>query len=58
LLQLKEPYVAREALVKDRTAAKNRGKTLTLPLLKRQNAQRVERIARRVYRRQLEGAPF
>ena len=34
-LELKELYVAREALVKDRTAAKNRGKALTLPLLKR-----------------------
>ena len=30
LLELKELYVAREALVKDRTAAKNRGKALTL----------------------------
>ena len=34
LLELKELYVAREALVKYRTAAKNRGKVLTLPLLK------------------------
>ena len=30
LLELKELYVAREALVKDRTAARNRGKVLTL----------------------------
>ena len=30
LLELRELYVAREALVKDRTAAKNRGKVLTL----------------------------
>ena len=48
LLQLKELYVAREALVKDRTAAKNRGKALTLSLLKRQNAQRLEQINRQI----------
>jgi transposase len=48
LLELKELYVAREALVKDRTAAKNRGKALTLPLLKRQNAQRLEQIDRQI----------
>jgi transposase len=48
LLELKELYVAREALVKDRTAAKNRGKVLTLPLLKRQNAQRLEQINRQI----------
>src|SRR5271155_191797 len=47
LLELKELYVAREALVKDRTAAKNRGKALTLSLLKRQNAQR-EQIDRQM----------
>ena len=29
LLELKELHIAREALVKDRTAAKNRAKTLT-----------------------------
>ena len=48
LLELKELYVAREALVKDRTAAKNRGKVLTLPLLKRQNAQRLKQINRQI----------
>ena len=48
LLELKELYVAREALVKDRTAAKNRGKALTLSLLKRQNAQRLEQIDRQI----------
>jgi transposase len=48
LLELKELYVAREALVKDRTAAKNRGKVLTLSLLKRQNAQRLEQIDRQI----------
>jgi transposase len=48
LLELKELYVAREALVKDRIAAKNRGKALTLWLLKRQNAQRLEQIDRQI----------
>ena len=48
LLELKELYVAREALVKDRTAAKNRGKALTLSLLKRQNARRLEQIDRQM----------
>ena len=46
LLELRELYVAREALVNDRTAAKNRAKALTLSLLKRQNAQRLEQIER------------
>ncbi len=32
VLELKELHVAREALVKDRTAAKNRGKIFALPL--------------------------
>ena len=40
--------LAREALRKDRTAAKNRGKALTLSLLKRQNAQRLEQIDRQI----------
>lgn len=35
---------ARRALVKDRTAALNRGKTLTLPLLKRQSQQHLDQI--------------
>ena len=48
MFELKELYVAREALVKDRTAAKNRGKALTLSLLKRQNAQRLEQIDRQI----------
>ena len=63
LLELKELYVAREALVKDRTAAKNRGKVLTLPLLKRHNAQRLEQIKRHIaaieaeIRKQLQADP-
>jgi len=48
LLQLRELHIAREALVKDRTAAKNREKVLTLSLLKRQNAQRLEQIDRQI----------
>jgi transposase len=48
LLELKELHLAREALVKDRTAAKNRGKVLGAPLLKRQNAQRLEQIKRQI----------
>jgi transposase len=35
---------ARRALVKDRTAALNRGKNLTLPLLKRQNLEQLRQI--------------
>jgi transposase len=48
LLELKELYVAREPLVKDPTAARNRGKVLTLSLLKRQNAQRFDQIDRQI----------
>lgn len=42
--ELKELHAARLALVKDRTAAKNRGKNITQPLLKRQNAARLKQI--------------
>jgi transposase len=48
LLELKELYIAREALVKDRTAARNRQKHLTVSLLKRQSAQRLEQIDRQI----------
>lgn len=44
LNMLKDLGVARDALVKDRTAAKNRQKMLTVPLLKRQNAARLKQI--------------
>jgi len=44
MLELKELHLARQALVKDRAAAKNRRNALTAPLLKRQNAQRLEQI--------------
>ena len=42
--ELAELHVARAALVKDRTAARNRAKALTLPILKRQNANRLKQI--------------
>jgi transposase len=48
MLELKELHLAREALVKDRTAAKNRRNALTAPLLKRQSAQRLEQIERQM----------
>lgn len=48
LAELKELYVAREALVKDRTVAKNRAKIRTLALLKRQNVQRLDQIERQI----------
>ena len=41
---LKELHVARTALVKERTATKNRQKTLSLPLLKRQARRRLKQI--------------
>jgi hypothetical protein len=49
LFELKELYDARKALVKDRTAARNRGKALTLSRLKRQNAQRLEQIELNIF---------
>lgn len=48
LAELKELNVARDALVKDRTATKNRAKTLALSLLKRQNAQRLKQVERQI----------
>lgn len=46
LNQLKDLHMAREALVKDGTAAKNRAKTISLPLLKRLNGERLRQIER------------
>jgi transposase len=48
LAELKELHIAREALVKDRTAANNRAKALTLTLLKRHNTQRLTQIKRQI----------
>jgi len=44
LRDLKELQVARQALIKDRTAAKNRGKSLSVPLLKKQSRLRLRQI--------------
>ncbi|MFK4822606.1 IS110 family transposase [Ochrobactrum quorumnocens] len=45
---LKDLHLARAALVKDRTAAKNRAKAFSIPLLKRQNAERLKQIERQM----------
>jgi len=45
---LKELHIARLALVKDRTAAKNRSKILTSPLLKQLNAERLGHIEQQI----------
>lgn len=45
---LKELHVARLALIKDRTAAKNRAKNLSNLLLKRQNVDRLRQIERQM----------
>lgn len=45
---LKELHVARLALIKDRTAAKNREKNLSNPLLKKHNADRLRQIERQI----------
>lgn len=44
LNQLNEMITARQALIKDRTAAKNRAKGVRIDLLRRQNAARLKRI--------------
>jgi transposase len=46
--QLAELVNARDGLVRDRTALKNRAKNLTVTLLKRQCSQRLEQIARHI----------
>ena len=48
LNDLKDLHIAREALVKNRTATKNRAKNLTLPILKRHNAEQLRQIERQV----------
>jgi transposase len=45
---LKELHMARLALIKDRTAAKNRAKNLSNPLLKKQSADRLRQIDRQI----------
>ena len=48
LSDLKDLHMAREALVKNRTAARNRAKNLTLPILKRHNAEQLRQIERQI----------
>lgn len=48
LNDLKDLHMAREALVKNRTAAKNRAKNLALTILKRQNAEQLRQIERQI----------
>jgi len=48
MAELKQLHIAREALIKDRTAAKNRSKSITMALLKRQNAERLKQIERQM----------
>jgi transposase len=48
LNELKDLHMAREALVKNRTAAKNRTKNLSLAILKRHNAAQLRQIERQV----------
>jgi len=43
---LKELQIARQALIKDRTAAKNRAKSINVAMLKRQNANCLRQIGR------------
>jgi transposase len=45
---LKDLHMAREALVKNRTAAKNRQKNLTLAILKRHNSEQLRQIERQI----------
>lgn len=47
-LQLAELINARDGLVRDRTALKNREKNLTIPILKRQCRQRLDQIERHI----------
>ena len=48
LNDLKDLHMAREALIRNRTAARNRAKNLTLPLLRRQNTEQLRQIERQM----------
>lgn len=48
LNDLKDLHMAREALVKSRTAAKNRAKNLTLVILRRHNAEQLRQVERQM----------
>jgi transposase len=45
---LKDLHMARESLVKSRTAAKNRAKTIVLSILKRHNSEQLRQIERQI----------
>ena len=48
ICELKQLHLAREALVRDRTAARNRAKSLSIALLKRHNTERMKQIERQI----------
>jgi transposase len=48
LNDLKDLHMAREALVKNRTAARNRAKNLTLAILRRHNGEQLRQIERQI----------
>jgi transposase len=48
LNDLKDLHMAREALVKNRTAARNRAKNLTLAVLKRHNTEQFRQVERQM----------
>jgi transposase len=48
LNDLKDLHLAREALVKDRTAARNRAKSISLALIKRHNEARLKQIGQQL----------
>jgi len=48
IVDLRELHVARNALIKEQTAAKNRDKELRITLLKRQNANRLKQTERQI----------
>lgn len=48
LTDLKDLHMAREALVKNRTAARNRAKSLTMPILSRHNGEQLRQIERQI----------
>jgi len=54
MADLKELHLARSALVKDRTAARNRAKSLTITLLLRQNATDLAEIGEKIRKSKLQ----
>ncbi|OAI31094.1 hypothetical protein A1351_06620 [Methylosinus sp. R-45379] len=64
IVEMKELHLARAALIKDCTAAKNRTKAITLSLLEKQNKKRLAEIDAKVeeidaaIEQRIEGAPL